>query len=947
MPSWWPLSDEPTEDDQLGFQSDCERVAEGLKRCRSTGRSLTIGIYGKWGSGKTSFLKMLCKELEGSHTIIWFDAWQYSRREELWVALLRKVLAVIEKEHGKAKALRLRLQVWYDIKKKGMLPALAEALWPVAWKVVAIVLWLSAVGCLGLAVLAGGAVLGVWRWILGSTISLAPLVTVGLLGKKGLDVILGSQLGVKLDQLIGESSYASFIAFIDEFSRDFKALVREVGQEQPLVILIDDLDRCQPDEIVPVLEAIKMLTGQKRKTRDTQQNQKQAGCAFILAMDRDVVERAIEVQYKDFVQAQPDGEVNKPISGQQYLEKIVQLPIPLPPLTSINARDFIEQLVNGEEINHYRELFARGLEPTTPRQIKRVLNAFAYCRATHPELRSDLLAKLIVIQSKWRDIYNKWVTYPALLGDLESFAGVMTATELDLSHRFALPAPDGVERLVERFGRWRGLTNLLLWAGEEGGSFGSIPDPMQYLISETGGAEPMGVAQIWPSLLSGDETKVRSALQTLRVIGEQQKREEREGIKAELFALWLLDHLDSDDALKKELAVVALAEMSQPEAIDPLIEITADRDVVAKLRQRAVHALGQTWQIGSIDERTVGLLGRLLCDGNEDLTVRLIAADALSNSEVRTADLDRSTARSFLLDLFDIIEPPSDTRLYWRVLRLLGRLGNRDDKAIDGIIEWISHASLADLEWRRQVAGEILGRIEAKQLASRVVINLMEPHPEEAKILRIAGETAVRALITLAQDHGAEPVHRERAIELLGQTGNEQIVQPLIGLLKDDPSVPIRTTITMVLGRMAVPEPEDTLIAEHLVDLLKDDPSVLIRAAAAKGLGEMAARERENALQALLDDALTDPDETVRSQAAIALPRTPPSLRSLLIDALHEKTRDPEVRHVLIDTLGDIDDEEAIAALERVTADETEDKAIRLHAGQIVESLRPTSQQNP
>lgn len=92
MPPWWPLSDEPTEDDQLGFKGYCGRVAEGLERCRDEGRSLAVGVYGKWGSGKTSFLKMLGRELEDSHTIVWFEAWQYSRREELWVALLREVL---------------------------------------------------------------------------------------------------------------------------------------------------------------------------------------------------------------------------------------------------------------------------------------------------------------------------------------------------------------------------------------------------------------------------------------------------------------------------------------------------------------------------------------------------------------------------------------------------------------------------------------------------------------------------------------------------------------------------------------------------------------------------------------------------------------------------------------------------------------------------------------
>lgn len=899
MPSWWPLSDEPTDEDQLGFKSYCGRVAEGLKRCGSEGRVLTVGVYGKWGSGKTSFLKMLGRELDGSYTIVWFDAWQYSRREELWVALLRRILAVIEKEHGKAKALRLRLQVWYDIKKKGLLPALAEALWPMAWKALLVMLWLTVTGCLGLAVLAGLVAAGVWRWIVGSTISLAPLIVFSLLVKRGLDAILNSQLGVKLDQLMGESSYASFIAFIDEFSRDFNDLVREVGQERPLVILIDDLDRCQPDEIVPVLEAIKLLTRQEQSAQGTQHDQKQGGLAFVLAMDRDVMEQAIEVQYKDFVQVGPNTEADKLVSGQQYLEKIVQLPVPLPPLTSVSARDFIEQLVDDDETNRYLDLFASGLEPTTPRQIKRVLNVFAYHRSTHPELQAELLAKLAVIQSKWREIYNKWATYPALLGDLESFAEVMTEKEPDLSSRFALPAPDGVKRLVEQFGRWKGLANLLLWRQKQRVSFGSI-DPMQYLISETGGTEPMGVAQIWPALLSGDETKARSALQTLLGIGEKLGREEKE----RLFATWLLDHLNSDDALKRERAIVALAEMALPEAVSPLMKIAADRNVVARLRHRAVHALGR---IGLADPRTPGLLGQLLSDGSEDLIVRLIAADALSNSEVRTAELDRSTTRDFLSDLLNIVEPPLPGQpraepllLDWRVRRLLGRLSNRDDTAIDRVIDWIFRASPADQRRRWEVVADILRRVEARRLTHRLVINMVERHPDhraeiEEILWAIGGEAAVAGLIVLTQDRRAEFSHRASAIELLGRIGGDQIVEPLIALLRDD-------------------------------------PSALIRSAATRALGEMATRGHEDALQAVLDHALTDPDQTVRSQVATALPHTPPPLCHLLSEALHDKARDSEVRHVLIDTLGTIGDNTAIAALKQVATDETEDEAVRRHA---------------
>jgi len=745
-PPWWPLSDEPTDDDQLGFKGYCERVAEGLKRCRSEGRSLTVGVYGKWGSGKTSFLKMLGRELEDSHTIVWFEAWQYSRREELWVALLRKILATIEREHKQAKALRLRLQVWYDVKKKGVLPALAEPLWPMVWKAIAIVLWLSLVGWLGLAVLAVGAVLGAWRRIILGLFSLAPLVAVGLLGKWGLNAILGSQLGVKMEQLIGESSYASFIAFLDEFRRDFNDLVREVGQERPPVILIDDLDRCQPDEIVPVLEAIKVLAGQGQEAQDTQQSQEQACCAFVLAMDRDVAEQAIEVHYEDFVQDRQNGEAGRPISGQRYLEKIVQLPIPLPPLTSVNARDFIEQLVDDEEINRYQELFARGLEPTTPRQIKRVLNAFAYHRSTladrlgkkQEELRSDLVAKVVVIQHKWRDLYEMVPIYSTLLEDLESYFEVsQLGSSSNFVQLFALSVPTDSETLSFQFGRDASLADLILWPRGLtklpkdyfwASSFADVPDLRSYLIRETRGAQSLGPAEIWSCLMSGDEIKIRSAQRA------------RGGLQ-EVYSLFLLHSLESKNANEQEKAITAFAALPDTAiavgAVAPLSDIASNKRVPFRLRVRAAHALGRMPTEGILQ-----LFGHLLTAGDEDLMMRLIAADALSSSEVRAAKLDGSTGGDFLSDLLNIVElpPPGQPRsqsflLDLRVRRLLGTLGNRDDTVIDRVIDWIFEVSAAGEERRSLVALDILRRVEPWQLTPRLVFNMVERHPDHRAVI--------------------------------------------------------------------------------------------------------------------------------------------------------------------------------------------------------------------
>src|SRR5690349_19580538 len=72
---------------------------------------LVLGIYGGWGTGKTSVMQTLRDELRSpDRLIVWFDAWVYARQEQaLWRALL---LCVME-------ALRARTKTPDELKLQG------------------------------------------------------------------------------------------------------------------------------------------------------------------------------------------------------------------------------------------------------------------------------------------------------------------------------------------------------------------------------------------------------------------------------------------------------------------------------------------------------------------------------------------------------------------------------------------------------------------------------------------------------------------------------------------------------------------------------------------------------------------------------------------------------------------------------------------------------------
>ncbi|HHN94434.1 MAG TPA: hypothetical protein ENK17_06670, partial [Anaerolineae bacterium] len=57
---------------------------------------LTVGIFGPWGSGKTSLLRMLRQEVDEKGLpalrTVWFTAWKYDRHPALWRAFILRVL---------------------------------------------------------------------------------------------------------------------------------------------------------------------------------------------------------------------------------------------------------------------------------------------------------------------------------------------------------------------------------------------------------------------------------------------------------------------------------------------------------------------------------------------------------------------------------------------------------------------------------------------------------------------------------------------------------------------------------------------------------------------------------------------------------------------------------------------------------------------------------------
>ncbi len=410
------VNDQPTDRDALDFTPYVETLADIIQ----TGNTpLTIGVFGTWGSGKTSLMRMVRKNLPEKFTTVWFDAWKYDKEESLWRALLLNVLSTLKE----------------TVSKQGKPTEEFEKLQALLYRDMEV----EKVG--------------------GVTIDLAKLggVTAKGLAQLSLSFIPGLSTLTKLVEELQSGAaksvdeataairrertkiYIEQIQFLEQFQEKFKGLIQEHVSPNRLVVFVDDLDRCLPEKAIEVLEAIKLFLDAEN-------------CIFLLGLDQEVIARGIEMKYKELGAKQDgDGQGHFTIEGVRYLEKIIQLPFQIPPVEPTDMGNFVEGLSADWPHEDCPKVFAEGLGDN-PRQIKRTVNTFLMlwklAQKREAKLKGKVkplrLAKVVAIQTVYPDLYNLLLKEePRYLRELEEYYRAETTQErkMEKGEAGAPPSP--------------------------------------------------------------------------------------------------------------------------------------------------------------------------------------------------------------------------------------------------------------------------------------------------------------------------------------------------------------------------------------------------------------------------------------------------------------------------------------------------------------------------
>ncbi len=253
------LSDEPILEseriDQLAFKHTAEVLA---RASLYTDSPITIGVFGKWGSGKTSLMRLMRDivddEGQGDNAAVavWFNAWQYEREEHLIVPLIATIARDIKKKQEQLEELCQHKKVGdvtskaLEIMKSGgkkIHDALRSVLYGVSMK-----------GKLG----------------------------VPLLGE--LEISASMKDMIERYETVTQNTVMPRSLYVDTFEQLRNQSHDKKIKKPQIVVFIDDLDRCFPEQAVRLLESVKLILHQPR-------------FSFVLGIYPEIVEEFIRNKY--------------------------------------------------------------------------------------------------------------------------------------------------------------------------------------------------------------------------------------------------------------------------------------------------------------------------------------------------------------------------------------------------------------------------------------------------------------------------------------------------------------------------------------------------------------------------------------------------------------------------------------------------------------------------
>lgn len=322
------ITDEPTKEDALDFKNYAKTLADII--ISSTPR-FSVGIFGGWGTGKTSLMLMIKQILDNNENVItvWFDAWRYEREENLAVIPFLRTLKLTLDASEKSKGGK-----WEGVKNGIKRSAVA---------------------------------------FLTST-----KVSYGVPGVVSAETDFGNVAdSLKGDGSIANDSNVTYFYVTQFLERALTELRKDTkDKDRRIVVFIDDLDRCSPDRALEVLESIKSFFDIE-------------GIVYVIGMDSRTINSLVKKKFG------ADSIVKGLDYLQKIVQLPFQIPLWRAEDISTSIVKIIQKGLAGSELvemfTDNKDLIVKAVE-LNPREVKRFINTIILVKSVFDKPIDELIA---------------------------------------------------------------------------------------------------------------------------------------------------------------------------------------------------------------------------------------------------------------------------------------------------------------------------------------------------------------------------------------------------------------------------------------------------------------------------------------------------------------------------------------------------------------------------
>lgn len=306
-------SDKESSIDYLNFNETAESIKDLITEKELM--PISVGIFGNWGAGKSTILELTKNSLEKDsqeYIQIHFDAWMFEGFDDAKAALLETIASELLKEAEKTKD------------DDGLIRKAAEFSERV-----------DRIRLLGMLAEGGAALSGFPMFGLGQKI-------IGLFGEDDEEPEIQTEeddfgigdVKTAADKVKKVAKSASGVlktkkklsppTEIRKFRSAYSSLLESFNK--PLIVYVDNLDRCSPINAISTLEAIRLFLFLPNT-------------AFVIAADEDMIRLAVPHFHKGASQRHQTD----------YLDKLIQIPVHVPKPGVAEVRAYLMMLIASDK----------------------------------------------------------------------------------------------------------------------------------------------------------------------------------------------------------------------------------------------------------------------------------------------------------------------------------------------------------------------------------------------------------------------------------------------------------------------------------------------------------------------------------------------------------------------------------------------------------------------